>query len=120
MLCGKCGSLKAHRSRRRGIQDSVASLIRLVPYRCGACQTRFYARQLVEPSEAVEPEAAAPEIKPGKRRRPKGLVARLKEMMDVRREKRQRIGTQLFIYGLALMVFLAILYGITQGGIPGF
>ena len=120
MICEKCGSVKAHRSRRRGLQDSIASLIRLVPYRCGACQTRFYARQLLDPSEAVQPEAATPEVKPGKRRKPKGLVARINEMMDIRREKKERIGTQLFIYGLALLIFLGLLYGLTQGGIPGF
>lgn len=68
----------------------------------------------------VEAEPPPPETKQRKRRKPKGLVERLKEMLDVRREKRVRIGTQLFIYGFALMVFLAILYGLTQGGIPGF
>jgi hypothetical protein len=41
-------------------------------------------------------------------------------MLDVRKEKRVRIGTQLVIFGLALMVFLVIVYGLTQGGIPGF
>ena len=65
-------------------------------------------------------EPAASEIKPKKRRKPKGMLARFKEMLDVRREKRVRIGTQLLIYGLALMMFLVVLYGITQGGIPGF
>lgn len=120
MVCEKCGSLKAHRSRRHGVRDAFASLFRWVPYRCGACQTRFYGRKVAEPSDISEPEPAATEVKPGKRRKPKSFVARVKEMLDIRREKRQRIGTQLFIYGLALMVFLAILYGLTQGGIPGF
>ena len=47
------------------------------------------------------------------------MIERFKEMLDVRREKRIRIGTQLLIYGFALMLFLVILYGITIGGIPG-
>ena len=67
----------------------------------------------------MEEEPSAPEIKQRKHRKPKGMVERLKEMLDVRREKRIRIGTQLFIYGFALMLFLVILYGITMGGIPG-
>ncbi len=139
MLCSKCGSLKAHRSRRRGARDATASLLQLIPYRCGACDTRFYARQPSGGPEAVlrsEPSvpvaagicellavadepSSLPAASSKKRRKPKGLGARLKELLDIRREKRIRIGTQLFIYGLALIVFLTILYGITQGGIPG-
>lgn len=68
---------------------------------------------------SVEAEPPPPEFKERKRRKPKSMVERFKEMLDVRREKRIRIGTQLFIYGFALMLFLVILYGITMGGIPG-
>ncbi len=139
MLCSKCGSLKAHRSRRRGARDATASLLQLIPYRCGACDTRFYVRgprkgpdvvlrseSSVPAAPVSEPLAVGEEPSPllpassKKRRKPKGLGARLKELFDIRREKRIRMGTQLFIYGLALLVFLTLLYGITQGGIPGF
>ncbi len=132
MLCRKCGSEKAHRSRRRGVIDSIASLVQLVPYRCGACNRRFYVRGTAGTSDHATPEPskrpliakeeppAPDEVKHKRRRKPKGMIERFKEMLDVRREKRIRIGTQLFIYGFALMLFLVILYGITIGGIPGF
>lgn len=71
------------------------------------------------PALAAE-ESPIPGPVPRQRRKRKGLAARLKAILDVRREKRIRIGTQLLIYGLALTIFLVILYGITQGRLPGF
>ncbi|MDQ6705642.1 MAG: hypothetical protein M3Z85_06730, partial [Acidobacteriota bacterium] len=65
----------------------------------------------------VAEEPPAPEILQEKRLKLHGMVSRYKEMWDFSMEKRARIATELFIYGVALMVFLLILYGITRGGI---
>jgi hypothetical protein len=81
---------------------------------------RFYSRPSEDPPTVVREEPLHPESRSRRRKKRKGLLARLKEMLDVRKEKRVRIGTQLVIFGLALMVFLVIVYGLTQGGIPGF
>ncbi len=44
MLCPKCSGSVCRRSRRKGLADRAMSLLGFLPWRCGACQTRFYAR----------------------------------------------------------------------------
>jgi hypothetical protein len=43
LLCPRCHSLSCTRSRRRGVADFVLSVFRLRPWRCKACESRFYA-----------------------------------------------------------------------------
>jgi DNA-directed RNA polymerase subunit RPC12/RpoP len=42
MNCPSCGSDRIHRSRRKGIGETVAlPLFGVYPYRCSACRARF-------------------------------------------------------------------------------
>lgn len=43
MLCPYCYSGSCRRSRRRGLEDYLATLVRLRPWRCRDCEKRFYA-----------------------------------------------------------------------------
>jgi transposase-like protein len=43
MICPRCRSGNALRSHRGGISDFFATLVRLRPWRCQACELRFYA-----------------------------------------------------------------------------
>lgn len=41
--CPKCKSERAHRSRRKGIfEKSLGRLFGLLPYRCDACDERYF------------------------------------------------------------------------------
>ena len=42
MLCPSCQSDSPRRSRRRGVKDYVIGLTLLRPWRCRACDLRFY------------------------------------------------------------------------------
>lgn len=44
--CPSCHSPACRRSRRRGIDDYLYSVIGLVPWRCNKCEQRFRARHL--------------------------------------------------------------------------
>jgi hypothetical protein len=39
--CPRCGSLRYARSRRSRL-ERLLGLVRLLPYRCGDCRTRFW------------------------------------------------------------------------------
>ncbi len=43
MICPQCRSGDCLRSHRKGVADFFATLIGLRPWRCGACDLRFYA-----------------------------------------------------------------------------
>gem|GEM_PF-703548 len=43
LLCPQCHSVSCTRSRRRGVADFILSVFRLRPWRCKACESRFYA-----------------------------------------------------------------------------
>jgi hypothetical protein len=43
LLCPVCHSDSPRRSRRRGVKDYVVGVTRLRPWRCRACDTRFFA-----------------------------------------------------------------------------
>ncbi len=43
VLCPQCHSLQCRRSRRRGAVDFFLSIFKLRPWRCVACEHRFYA-----------------------------------------------------------------------------
>jgi hypothetical protein len=40
--CPACQGTRVYRSRRRGVLERRARLIRLAPYRCDACNHRFW------------------------------------------------------------------------------
>ena len=44
MTCPACKSENIRRSRRRSALEFLFALTGLLPWRCGACDTRFYAR----------------------------------------------------------------------------
>jgi hypothetical protein len=54
MICPACGSTKVHRSRRKWYERPM-SLIKVRPYRCHACQHRFFSGKV----QQDEPEARA-------------------------------------------------------------
>ncbi len=39
--CPRCRSEEIRRSARRGLKESLLKRIRIVPYRCIRCETRF-------------------------------------------------------------------------------
>lgn len=41
--CPECGSLKTSRAHRRSMLDDALAAVRINPYRCGQCATRYYA-----------------------------------------------------------------------------
>jgi hypothetical protein len=43
MICPQCRSADCYRSRRGGFTDFLGTLARLRPWRCHACDKRFYA-----------------------------------------------------------------------------
>ena len=43
LLCPVCHSDSPRRSRRRSVKDYLAGVARLRPWRCRACDSRFYA-----------------------------------------------------------------------------
>src|SRR5579862_6013597 len=49
MLCPHCRSGRCRRSKRHGLKDYAVSLFRLRPWRCKACELRFYASTVAIP-----------------------------------------------------------------------
>lgn len=49
MLCPQCRSGRCRRSKRHGIKDYSLGLLRLRPWRCKACNRRFYAASVAMP-----------------------------------------------------------------------
>jgi len=45
LRCPRCGQQAARRSRRVGVRDHLASVVRLYPFRCQLCTERFRAFQ---------------------------------------------------------------------------
>ena len=43
MICPRCRSAECYRSHRGGVADFFATLVGLRPWRCQACDWRFYA-----------------------------------------------------------------------------
>lgn len=99
MLCPKCKTDRAHRSHRNGVKEHLASLLAYYPYRCRECKHRFrhsrYAPTGTPPS--TEHRSTEREIRATRKAR------------DWQRTKRH-----VAIYGIALLLFLAFLYLVTQ------
>jgi predicted RNA-binding Zn-ribbon protein involved in translation (DUF1610 family) len=95
MICPKCGKNSAHRSHR-SLRDWAVSWLSLKPYRCHACRHRFHAYRAGEKSSKL--------------RTPEEM-----RIMKLRRGVRwRRSRSELILYGIGSLVFLAILYYIVQ------
>jgi len=97
MLCPKCKTDNAHRSRRVSVMERVAHLVGASPYRCHQCSHRFRSFSHWHPG-AVAPETRAE-----------------KEIATTRsslRWKQWRL--EIWIYGSALIVFVVLLYFLTR------
>jgi hypothetical protein len=46
LACPRCRALKTRRSKRRSAMDHLFGFGGVLPWRCGACETRFYARAM--------------------------------------------------------------------------
>ena len=96
MICPKCKENKAHRSRRSGLRDGLASLFLRTPYRCGACKARFYVNLRAESVLKLR----TPEEK---------RVIKLRRELQARKIRRQLIG-----YGLSSLILVLVLYYLFQ------
>ena len=100
MICPKCNENRAHRSRRSGFQDWVASLAFRIPYRCRACKERSY----------INPHGAGGlRFRSAEERR----VIKMRRGLKVKKLKRELIA-----YGIGSLILLAILYYVFQQRIP--
>ncbi len=43
--CPACRCHDVRRSKRRSLYDNLANLVRVKPFRCEVCRTRFHSRQ---------------------------------------------------------------------------
>jgi transposase-like protein len=97
MLCPKCKTDNAHRSRRVSVRERIGRLLGFSPYRCHQCNHRF---QIFSDSE---PRPTAPDTRAEK------------EIATTRgafRWKQRRL--QILIYGSALTLFVFVLYFLTR------
>lgn len=100
MICPKCKENKAHRSRRSGFKDWVASLAMRIPYRCRACKARSYVAMYGGSSLKLR--------SPEERR-----VIKLRRGLRMQQLKRQLIG-----YGISSLILVLILYYLFQQRVP--
>jgi transposase-like protein len=102
MLCPKCKD-RAHRAHRVGLTEHLASIAGFLPYKCHDCNNRFLRfrdsspEARVSANPRVEREIAATRTAHG-------------------RKRRQR---EVLLYGLALLLFAAILYFLTRAPSAG-
>lgn len=95
MICPKCQENRAHRSHRT-LRDWMVSWLALKPYRCRNCRHRFYAyKSGIKSSKLRSTEE--------------------RRIMKLRRSlKWKRTKSELLLYGISSLIFLAILYYIIQ------
>jgi hypothetical protein len=95
MICPKCGKNNAHRSHR-SLRDWAVTWLNMKPYRCRDCQHRFYAYRAGEKSSKL--------------RTPEEI-----RIMKLRRSIRwRRSRSELLLYGIGSLLFLAFLYYMIQ------
>jgi len=88
---------RAHRSHRKGLKDRAASLLGKHPYRCHECGYRFLHFDQAAAEEHGQPTSTEREIRMTR--------------SAARRKQRRR---ELWLFGVALLLFLAFLYYITR------
>jgi hypothetical protein len=97
-MCPKCKSDRAHRSHRVGLTEHLLSIVGFFPYDCRDCHNRVL--RFREPSYQAGPSANS---------------STEREIVAIRtirvRKRKQR---EILLYGLALLVFVAILYFLTR------
>jgi hypothetical protein len=103
VICPKCKQNRAHRSHRAGLKDRLFLLFDQIPYRCHACNTRFYAYRAGEESEKL-------------RTREEMKIMTLRRNLRWKRSKRT-----LTAYGFAALMLIIIIYyalqqRVDQGG----
>ena len=95
MICPKCNENSAHRSHRT-VLDWTISWLALKPYRCKSCAHRFY----VYKSGVLSSKLRTPEER---------------KIIQLRRSiKWRRTRVELLLYGISLLIFLAILVYLVQ------
>ena len=103
MLCPKCKTDRAHRSHRVGLTEHLVSVVGFLPYNCRDCHNRFLqfryssADPVISANPSVEREIAATRIA----------------------RSRKRTQREILLYGLALLLFAAILYLLTRASSGG-
>ena len=103
MLCPKCKADRAHRSHRNGVAERLASAAGFFPYDCHACKHHFlrYRHSTAENSRAAK-TAVEREI------------AATRSAVSWKRNQREIV-----LYGLALLLFAAILFYLIREPAPG-
>ena len=98
MLCPKCKTDRAHRSHRVGLMEHLASVAGFFPYACHGCQNRFlrYRHSTTEPGVSVNPGAEQE-------------ISKTRSIASRKRKQRE-----ILLYGVALLLFVAILYYLTR------
>jgi hypothetical protein len=92
MICANCKEPRAHRSHSEGLKDWIYKRFQLIPYRCKACKTRFYAYRAGEES---------PGLRTGEERK----------IMHLRRKiKWKRTKTELAVFAVAILLLFSMLY----------
>jgi hypothetical protein len=98
MLCPKCKTDGAHRSHRAGLTERLVSIVGFFPYNCGDCHHRFlwFRHSSSEAAASLNPSAERE-------------IAATRSARGRRRKQRE-----ILLYGLALLLFAAILYFLTR------
>jgi hypothetical protein len=101
MICPKCKESRAHRSHRLGVKDTIAAWFAIKPYRCHACNNRFYAYREGETS-------------------PKLRTAEEMRIMRLRRKMRwKKSRVELLAYAICSVVLAALIYYLIQQRMGG-
>jgi hypothetical protein len=97
MLCPKCQTGHAHRSRRAGAADQLAGLVAYYPYRCRKCSHRF-RKFSITPSQVTAPVTAAER---------EVFITQSASLWKQRRR-------EIWLYCFALTLFVVLLYFLTR------
>src|SRR5580658_2695574 len=97
MVCPRCKTDNAHRSRRISTWERFTASIGYSPYRCRQCSHRFHAFLVRRPHSRLPPTNAEREIA---------------HTIGVSHWKRRR--REIWLYGSALTVFVVLLYLLTR------
>jgi len=102
MYCPKCNADHAHRSHRKGLTESLASLFAFYPYRCNTCQRRFLRFRYDLPEVLATDETSAARVL---------KAARASKQLERKRR-------EFLLFGGALLLFVLFLYYITRERAP--